>query len=320
MEMPRPALPNPTSRTGMDRVETHSRWFTGPMLYQLATAPGSQKVKLYLEASKNWGMLFTFHLEISEDRKHTDEGFTGVGGWQGRRVSSVIRCHEREVWGPPYPCSQTAWKPVLRVPPAGAQTWAEGQEPLRLWFSRRACAPLVRALERCTLAKKIPDATSMEAPYQWRQLTSDLIWLTVSPSSEMTSLWLCLCSGAPIPGAKPEYDISSRSPRRETGWEMGRENQGGREGSHEKVMYSPTGHVSQHQTTKLSGQSWIHQEGQSQHGAVVHGLQTSSPPRHKWAHEVDPRQEKINSKFVHNWVISAWCTPLLMFMFKWNML
>ena len=122
MEMPRPALPNPTSRTGMDRVETHSRWFTGPMLYQLATAPGSQKVKLYLEASKNWGMLFTFPLEISEDRKHTDEGFTGVGGWQGRRVSSVIRCHEREVWGPPYPCSQTAWKPVLRVPPAGAQT------------------------------------------------------------------------------------------------------------------------------------------------------------------------------------------------------
>ena len=110
------------ARTGMDRVETHSRWFTGPMLYQLATAPGSQKVKLYFEASKNWGMLFTFPLEISEDRKHTDEGFTGVGGWQGRRVSSVIRCHEREVWGPPYPCSQTAWKPVLRVPPAGAQT------------------------------------------------------------------------------------------------------------------------------------------------------------------------------------------------------
>ena len=112
--------PNLKNRHG--QVETHSRWFTGPMLYQLATAPGSQKVKLYFEASKIWGMLFTFPLEISEDRKHTDEGFTGVGGWQGRRVSSVIRCHEREVWGPPYPCSQTAWKPVLRVPPAGAQT------------------------------------------------------------------------------------------------------------------------------------------------------------------------------------------------------
>ena len=27
---------------------------------------------------------------------------------------------------------------------------------------------------------------------------------------------------------------------------------------------------------------------------------TSSSPRHKWAHEVDPGQEKINSKFVHN--------------------
>ena len=81
-------------------------------------------------------------------------------------------------------------------------------------------------------------------PHQRRQLTSDRIWLTVSPSSERTSLWICLCSGAPIPGAEPEYDINSQSPRRETGWEMGRENQGGREGSHEKVIYSPTGHVS----------------------------------------------------------------------------
>ena len=45
MEMPRPLLPNPTSRTGTDRVQTHGLWFTGPTLYQLATAPDSQKVK-----------------------------------------------------------------------------------------------------------------------------------------------------------------------------------------------------------------------------------------------------------------------------------
>ena len=151
-------------------------------------------------------MLLTFHLEISEVRKHTDEGFTGVGGWQGRRMSSVIRCHAREAWGPPYPYSQTAQKPVLRVPPAGAQTWAEGQEPLRLQFSRRACAPLVRALERRTLAKKIPYATSMEAPtsvettdiwpnlidclsFLWKDLTVNLSLLRSSNSWGQTRVW-----------------------------------------------------------------------------------------------------------------------------------
>ena len=170
-------------------------------------------------------------------------GFTEVGGWQGRRVSSVIRWHKREMWGPPCPCSQSAWKPVLRVPPAGAQTWAECQEPLRLWFSRRACAPLVMALERRTLAKKIPYATSMEAP----------------TSVETTDIWP---NRLPLKGPHcdfvfaqelqflgPNQSMTSKesdyeSPRGETGWEMGRENQGGREGSHERRMYSPTGHVS----------------------------------------------------------------------------
>lgn len=101
-------------------------------------------------------------------------------------------------------------------------------------------APLVRALERCPLAKKIPDATlyggpSVETTDIWPNL--DYIHLS---SSEMTSLWLCLCSGAPILGPNQSMTSAAEVQGEKQDGRLERK-RGGRRGGHEKVMYLANG-------------------------------------------------------------------------------
>lgn len=173
----------------------------------------------------------------------------------------------------------SSWMPLER-----AQTWAEGQEPLRWLFRRmytqkRVCAPIVRVRGSPTLTKKIPYATYREGPTATE--TPDWIWLgavTSTRAIESTWPWLWFWPGSPIPRSRPGDGIDDRACEKE------QERRGVEKVSEVeediigRMTYSWQDMFSWvEQAMRLSGWDWIHQGGLKEHWA-----QSEEPNHRMW--------------------------------------